>query len=309
MKLIHIPSSLSHISLTLLLIASLAIKGAVRLSAQTQSENYIITKTWLNADSSASLDNIDYYDQLGRLEETVQKGASPNGSDIATLKQYDPYSRLTNEWLPAVTASAEGEYVAPDAFTSQAVSTNSDESPFTTHTYETSPLSRQTFVLGPGSAWKNNNKGVRTEYGTNDLQSNKVMLFTLDAKKWNNGNCVFTNKGYYLPGQLDKVTTTDEDDHKTTVFTDVLGHKILERRYNDGENIDTYYIYSSNGSLLLVLPPLAIDKVSTKGQQYDAVKDLGSLAYVYCYDPHMRVKAKKLPGRAGLAMPITRTIS
>ena len=70
--------------ITLILIAMFSIS----LGAQVNSQNYVNTRTMLNQEQTSYIDNIAYYDGIGRPLQTVEAataGGSPAGVNIATL--------------------------------------------------------------------------------------------------------------------------------------------------------------------------------------------------------------------------------
>jgi len=73
---------------------------------------------------------------------------------------------------------------------------------------------------------------------------------------------VITKNGLYENGSIYVTSQTDEDGHKTFIFTDKLGHVVLNRLdLNAGTGseryLDTYYVYDDLGQLRYVLPPMA----------------------------------------------------
>lgn len=141
----------------LLYILSCLYVGAV---AQEATQNYIRTRTMLN--ESDALDNIQYYDGLGRPFMAVQKSITPAKTNL-TLQEYDGMGREAMSWLPHVIST---DYIAPSAFKSQVVATYvGDTRPFSQPIYEPSPLNRMVKQYGPGVAWNNN--PIATDYLTN----------------------------------------------------------------------------------------------------------------------------------------------
>ena len=69
------------------------------MNAQVSTENYIRTRKMLNDTGSSYLDDIAYYDGLGRPFQTVQKAVkngSPVNKNLATLQEYDATGREGN---------------------------------------------------------------------------------------------------------------------------------------------------------------------------------------------------------------------
>ncbi len=111
--------------------------------------------------------------------------------------------------------------------------------------------------------------------------------------------------GAYPAGMLDVAEVVDADGHKSLVFTDFRGYRVLERRViQESEllgknlNLDTYYINDAWGNPRVVLQPMAFDNLPVKMQSgWSFPQDvIDSYAFVYEYDESMRVVSKKLPG-------------
>ena len=104
-------------------------------------------------------------------------------------------------------------------------------------------------------------------------------------------------KGYYGSGELSASKSVDEDGRESFLFKDQLGREVLSRTIgNDGEYLDTYYLYDGLGNLAMVFPPeldsllrcqIDIHVDDPKFEQY---------GYAYKYDPYNRVIERKLPG-------------
>ena len=150
------------------LIASLCLMGTAQ--AQDNSQNYVMKRTMLNTEASSYIENIQYYDGLGRPFQSVERAVKPNtqtGSILATLQEYDASGRESNTWLPiAIT----GSYLAPGTFKSNASSNyGGDNRPYSQKVYESSPLDRLTESYRPGNAWSN--KPAKVEYAVNTTAS------------------------------------------------------------------------------------------------------------------------------------------
>ena len=123
-------------------------------------------RTILNAANTSYVDNINYYDGIGRPLQTVEmatKSGTQTGSILATLQEYDDAGRETNSWLPT---PITGTYLAASSFKTRAQGTSgySDANPYNQVNYEASPLNRVSSQYGAGAAWYTNSKAVKTEY-------------------------------------------------------------------------------------------------------------------------------------------------
>ncbi|GHV36547.1 hypothetical protein FACS1894178_7890 [Bacteroidia bacterium] len=144
----------------------------IQTFAQSSNQNYIRSRTYTSVIADSYIDEIQYFDGLGRPIETVQKGISPNGKDLVAFQEYDAFGRESKTWLPRPTNVSNGAFVDLNAFMSLSNDVyNGDAAPFTKTVYENSPLNRVLEQYGAGVNWHNNQKSVKTEYLTNNAQN------------------------------------------------------------------------------------------------------------------------------------------
>ncbi|WP_455497485.1 DUF6443 domain-containing protein, partial [Coprobacter sp.] len=251
-------------------------------SAEGQNKNrhYVKNRIMTSGDGNSFRETILYYSNFGNQTETVQVGASPQGKDLHFTIGYDILDRQTSESLPL--PENNRQYYG-------------DSYPYTRYVYGNSSLNRIREVYGPGAAWQENGKSVKTGYFTNTA-SGDMSCAAYHAE--DTGNDVkLIRKGMYAAGELTVTKTTDEDGKITYAFTDFEGKLLLTRRMNGTEPHDTYIVYDNWGRKRIVLPPLAADELTATASwlcnNSDAVKKYG---YVYRYDGRDRVIEKRLPG-------------
>jgi len=205
-------------------------------AAQSPDRNYIKTTTFLNDSATSSLTTVQYYDGLGRPIQTVHQNVGPdnNGQDLITVQEYDNFGRESKTWLPVPVAGNNGAYQDPAGLKTTAQSSNvyNDLNPYSEPVYEPSPLNRVVQQYGPGQAWRTNGgHPVKTDYLTNSASDCKYYYMSGD---------ILTDGGYYAASTLYVTKITDEDNKVSYEFKDKLGHVVLQRQTNEGENFDTY---------------------------------------------------------------------
>lgn len=253
------------------------------------NNNYILTRTYTEADEAENRINIDYYDGLGRPSESILVGASPLGKDIVTRQDYDSFGRPSCEWLPRVSEYSNGKYLAPIEFVKISLENYDNDSHLYSKTvYEDSPLNRMIEQYGPGADWYNNEKSNTTAYKTNVFGDTM-----LNAKHYIVGGTrqspILSQSGNYATGQLYVTEMKDEDGNISYEFKDKLGLVVLTRQMAGRVTHDTYYVYDDFGKRCFVLPPRVDDEGITQTK-------LDEFAYQYKYDVRGRCVAKKLPG-------------
>lgn len=250
----------------------------------SSGQNYILARTYTQEDGSHYLDKLQYFDGLGRPVQTVECGVTPNMADLVVYREYDSFDRESNVWLPTVISGNNGAYVQPSTFKAQAIGSNSnDANPYSTITYEASPLNRVLKRFAPGQDWHNADKAVGTSYKTN-ISGDAL----LNCKRYTDASrespC-FGQYGNYDTGTLHVTEVKDENGNTSYEFRNKLDQIILIRQINEGRHYDTYYVYNDYGNLSFVLPPRVQDEGASDG-----------LIYQYKYDWYNRLIAKRIPG-------------
>lgn len=259
----------------------LAFSGVGDSYAQISTQNYVLSRKMLNEGGTSYIDEIQYYDGIGRPTETVEKGVQSGSikSRLASLQEYDAYGRPNSQWQPTPVLS---DYLEIEQLKSLACGSNgyNDSRPYSSVIYESSPLNRELEHYGAGAAWFDGGHSVKTEYLTNT--SNGVQSCKMYRV---NNNTLDGGTTNYAVGMLHVKKITDEDGKCNYEFTGLDGRLILTRQVNGSEYLDTYYVYDDFGNLRFVLQPM-----------YQTTADVNLYAYQYNYDSRRRCVRKKLPG-------------
>ncbi|MDR2652657.1 MAG: DUF6443 domain-containing protein [Prevotellaceae bacterium] len=250
--------------------------------AQSSGQNYIRTRTYTSADASAYLDKIDYFDGLGRAQETVLKRITPDQKDLVSFLEYDNSGREFKQWLPARIEQDNGNFVAFNGFSSAAASFYGDSRPFAETLLEASPLNRVLGQKGAGEDWENHPTNIA--YASNS--SREVPFFQAVGSKLKRDN-------FYDANTLYKTASSDEDGKTAAEFKDRLGRVVMTAQADENQ---TCYVYDDFGLLRYVLPPLAVENLNSNGFIEDDNSFLEQYAYIYKYDERGNQISKKLPG-------------
>ena len=268
--------------------------------------NWILSRTYTEADDATRINDITFYNGLGYPEQVVRVGASPvSGRNVVTPVVYDAQLRADGRtYLPFVPQASSGIQEEPTAtvLTQQAAYWNgaySGEGAYaSSRTERTSALDRPESTLKPGLAWANGGHSVVYGYAAN--ASDEVRRYVLNA-----AGTLLSRSGYWNAGTLYKDTVTDEDGCAVTTFTDRLGRTVMQRRSpSAGVYADTYSVYDSWGNLAVVLSPEGNDQTEDESdylfpQESDVnSSELAQYAYLYRSDAQGRIQMKKLPGKA-----------
>jgi YD repeat-containing protein len=253
-----------------------------------KSITYREAKTTIPTGSFEHLEEIQYFDGLGRPIQTIMVGASPSGQDIIQPVLYDGYDREAIKTLP-YTADKSGEfrtgviestvnsYYSPNPPTGVI----SDSRAYTKFDFDNSPLNRVVSQTGPGSDWETNSKRIITHYLSN---SSSIPGWSVTS---NYSYSSFT----YAANTLYVTETIDEDGHYSREYKDKLGQVVLKESQLGSNWLQTFYIYDDFGLLRCVMPPEATNP--------DTETDL---CYNYLYDSRKRLTEKKLPGGGTIKM-------
>ena len=246
---------------------------------QDMGKNYILTRTYTGSRETQHIDQIAYYDGFGRRVQTVRKGVTPSGKNLADLEEYDQLGRKSKAWLPVPTSSETVEAnTFPDVSTT---CYGGDGHAFAQTFYEPLATGRPVENSGPGDAWESHR--AKMQYLVNeDIGILACNDYRVDEAT---GNLICS--GPYAAKELSVVNGTDEDGHVSYVFKDRLDRTLLKRELCDGRPHDTYYVYDNLNHLRYVLPPM-----------YATDPDIDRYGYQYRYDSRGRCVWKQLPGCA-----------
>ncbi|MDR1592654.1 MAG: DUF6443 domain-containing protein, partial [Prevotellaceae bacterium] len=254
---------------------------AATVLAQSNNQNYILTSTCQDASGTNALVQIDYFDDLGRAEETVLKQITPTKKDMISYIQYDAFGRATKNYLPTtVGSSADGAYVGESAFINAAkIFYANDSRPFVETLYEASPLNRVLGQKRAGVAWETH--PTKITYTTNN--ANEVPFYQIVGNK-------LTCSSKYEANTLYKTISADEDGKTVAEYKDKLGRLIMTVH---GADSRTCYVYDDFGRLRYVLPPAPYGFSGTTIPDDNYI--LKDYCYVYKYDERNNLIYKRLP--------------
>jgi len=286
------------------------------------NENFVLTRKYqTNLKTSADIvnnsdviENITYYDGLGRPIQNVAIKASPNKNDIVTHITYDNAGRQEKDFLPYM--DNVGSIASYRNSTDAETGTNNYyklnypqdidaalPNAFSQKKYENSPLNRVLLQAAPGKDWAlSKGHEIKMDYQSNtSAAGDNVKFFVVTTALNSDGIYIptVTSTINYSDNQLYKTITKDENstsgkNNTVEEFKNKEGQIILKRSYSDYSaqlevKHDTYYIYDIYGNLTYVLPPMAEGSVNA------AV--LKEVCYQYRYDTKNRLVEKKLPGK------------
>ncbi|WP_312509564.1 DUF6443 domain-containing protein [Chryseobacterium culicis] len=253
----------------------------------TITENYVYTKTCLDADCTKKTEAIQYFDGLGRTKQIIGIKATPSGKDIVNHIEYDVFGRVAKDYLPIPQSTTQNGafYTAP---LSNAPAVFGQEKIYSEKQFENSPLSRVDKITSLGNDWTMH--PAQMGYSANisgEVKKYSVINSWVDEATYSE----LVESGTYGPDQLMKTSSTDSDGNTTIEFKNTAGQTLLIRKNDGTQNIDTYYVYNDFGMQVFVITPLAAKTAIDQNA-------LNNLCYQYRYDSLGRLVEKKLPGKA-----------
>jgi RHS repeat-associated protein len=244
--------------------------------AQDPSQNYVKTVTMLDGNGAGCLQSVQYFNGLGYPTVSLAT-AGTNGETACALTTYDGMGREARKYVP-VPGNGLG-CMTESRVRSSGYGFYQDNSAFTQNHYDA--LDRVTAVDIAGDKWRQAGAQDITQYLANTADDAVLHFEAPEDGSYSLVNPENTSYRYYPAGSLSKVVSYDADEKSVTVFTDLSGHKILERTAAG----DTYYVYNDLGQLRFVLTPAYNEKSRSKAM----------FAYEYRYDNRGRTEWKKLP--------------
>ena len=236
-------------------------------TAQSSFKNYVQTKTYLDNAGTTFLRHIDYYDELGYVAETVDVGNNTSQTPLVVKLDYSPHMPLSSQWAPVPATGLD--YLNDVSYLAR--TTYNDTEAYSDYYYD--DFKELESSKKPGVAWEDHIATITR----NAVPAGAVRKYSVAS----NGS--LHDDGMYPSGLLTSTTTTDEDGRSMTVYVNMHGNTILERRASDN---DTYYVYDDYGRLKYVLPPMC---------QQCSTSQMSKYWYKYTYDDRGRCTEKQLP--------------
>ena len=262
-------------------------------NAQQQGHNYIISRTFTNANATSSVDAVTYYDGIGRKIETIRKNASPDGRDLVSRIEYDNYGRIMTSWRE-VPINGNGYYIGKSQYEQNLIPTYGEFTAFHWEQYENSPRNLVISTSDGGDDWilgESGEKLIRYRYSVNSSNDTCTCRhYKIDSQ----GRLI--SLGNYANHTLSINIKTDEDGNSALEFLDLNGHILLFRQCMSNGFADTYYVYDDSGDLRYVLPPLASAQMNINGTWRWDNEEIKALCYCYNYNAAGSVIEKKFPG-------------
>ena len=249
-----------------------------------------ITHTTASSSATAGVQDVAYFDGLGRTVQTVAVNASTaaNGSSVLRdivspfvpdfldredAKVYIPYPAST-------TASNAGSYRINGLSSQQSYHGNGVRA-YTENTYEVSDRNRVIGSSLPGFT-------EMTTTGTSASPENTVLKLS-----YNTSTKKVSVNGYHSKGRFICTVTDGPDGSHKEIYTDEFGTPVLERVRLDtlGTMANTYYIKDVLGRVLCVVPPNQSVLLNSTITNFAT-----DSCYTYEYDGRDRVNKRQLPG-------------
>ncbi|RPD42563.1 hypothetical protein EG028_05150 [Chitinophaga barathri] len=266
-----------------------------------------------------------YFDGLGRPIQQVSKGMSggilvdaTGGKDLVSMNVYDAFGRETRQFLPYIEQgsgiSNNGNFKTSPFTGQRDFYQNSGLNPgavgesiyYSRTDFETSPLNRVLRTYAPGNSWalEGGNRPVSLQYLVN-AATDAVRIWNMPAS----GTIPTSAAGrVYGAGELYKNVSQDEAGNQLVEYKDKEGRIILRKVQSattPGADhtgwLCTYYVYDDLSNLRFVIPPRAVELISSSWVISTAIAT--DLCFQYQYDERRRMTEKQAPG-AGIVQMV-----
>ncbi len=153
---------------------------SLNIAAQTNlstSENYIYTKSCLDADCIKKSEAVQYFDGLGRPVQSIALKATPLGRDVVTPIEYDSKGREAKSYLPVPQSGTQNGAIYANPLGNASSAGYGNERIYSEKIYDHIYTGRVNQLVPPGNSWSQ--KPANMSYGTNtDGEVRKFIITT-----------------------------------------------------------------------------------------------------------------------------------
>ena len=236
----------------------------------------------------------DVFDGLGRPQLTIARRQSTELYNIASLVEYDARNLKTKSWLPV---PYEGDNIpSMNVSMTDTKLYYGDNNPYSSVTYEQSPLGRTTAFTKEGDVYQTHPATIAYETNTD----NEVI-------RWQATSNGLLRNGYYEKESLKKTISINEEGKQVIEYKDYLDRLILQKQGANYLWACTYYVYDNYSRLTYVLPPNTLNSLQTDSLYSETYPAIKLFAYVYHYNSRDLLISKKLPGCEPIQMVYDKT--
>lgn len=290
-----------------MIMTAILLFGALEMAkAQTFApdlgRNYVLTRTPRvevtdpnGLSSLECLQSLEYLDEWGRPQQSIQLGVTPHLKSLATYQEYDFKGNPSRHWIP-VLGGDRAVFLPLDTLKERSREFyDGDTWGYSLSEYDCSPLNRLKGQYKPGLEAVGDSAGHQYEY---DVLNSSTSVRRYVATSGSNDTIVNIRlAGMYGIADLQVLRDYNEDNQPTTTYTDKLGRVVLKQ---SPLHYDVYYVYDDKSRLCAVLSPELSDSLTTVGDTWSNASSnlIRQYAYLYTYNGEGRCSHKRLPGTA-----------
>lgn len=268
------------------------------------------------------MQQIGYFDGLGRPVQTVITQGATGNKDIITPVEYDGYGREIKKFLPYAdinnsnhgsfrsSAYADQEYYYNTSNTGS--DAPKDVNPFSQTFHEFSPYSYVKEAGAQGQTWQPGSGHTVKPLSTFNKINDEVVKWEVSNVPNGWGTISYAAINGYAENELLKTIMTDENGKQVIEFKDREGKVLLKKVQltatadnGSGSGYDgwlcTYYIYDEMNKLRCVIQPKGVELIMYRTSEISSPtfewNDIyNEQCFRYEYDERGRMIMKKVPG-------------
>ena len=262
--------------------------------------NYVLQKSYTAKQAGNPINTISYYDAFGRLSQTIEMEFTPEGRDAVCFNEYLRTQSLAKDtqWLPWIMQGNGAFNTLTSPLKESICDYHGDSAPFATTYYEASPGNNPVAQYKPGYDTFTDEEHMTPQPGELSVWQpigGNTEADILRIQSAENGYYAYF-EDCFSPGELTVSKLEGENRKEIFVYKDLSSKIVMSRVFGEnGESLDTYYVYNESGPSLVITPEL-IPLLKEYTYMDPSDMERASSGYAYVYDRYNRITEKKVPG-------------